>query len=60
MCYRVSYIGVSCLDPHSKVSGVRAVTPTVNTKEMSLRNTGVSWLVSGEGSGSSESSCPLW
>lgn len=56
MHYRVSYRGVSCLDPHSKVGGVRAIIPIVNMKEMSLRKTGVPWLMSGEGSGSSESS----
>lgn len=56
MHYRVSYIGVSCLDPHSKVGGVRAIAPMVNMKEMSLRKTGVSRLMSGEDPGSAESS----
>lgn len=52
----MSYIGINRLDPHSKVGGARAVTPTVNMKEPILRKTGVSWPVSGEGPGSSESS----
>lgn len=56
MHYRVSYIGVSCLDPHSEVGGERATAPIVNMKEMSFRKTGASWLMRGEGSGSSESS----
>lgn len=49
----MSYIDVSCHDPHSGAGRARTVTPSVNMKEMNLRKTGVSWPVSGEGCGSS-------